>query len=165
MLRAVLFSIGKKAADAPDLVGALAACHERIRSACKAACAVAASTEEAREESEAVRRYFTLALPHHVADEDLSLAPRLAGKDPLLDATLARLAADHRAHEALVARVVEAIDLGDRDALRRVAPALEAAFLEHLAEEEAVVFPAIGARLSPDEQAAVRAEMRARRDP
>jgi iron-sulfur cluster repair protein YtfE (RIC family) len=160
----VLFSIGKKSTDAEDLVGALAACHARIRSACATACAIAESGEDAREESEAVRRYLTEALPLHVTDEDESLAPRLRGKDPTLDATLARLAADHHAHEELVAAVVDALERGDRGALRRAAPVLRDALETHLVDEETNVFPAIRAHVGTEEEAAVRAEMKQRRE-
>ena len=152
------------------MVGALAACHERIRRFAAMAEAVASRPEApANERAEAaagVVRYFTIALPLHAADEDDSVRPRLRG----VDAVLAELAAEHHAHDALIAPVVAACreivaaPATARPDFAAAAAALTAAMATHLAREEAVVFPAIAA-LPPAVQAEIRAEMLARRDP
>lgn len=126
-----------------------------------------------------VERYFTQALPLHVRDEEESILPRLRGRAPELDAALARMHDEHLEHErpvgelvalcrALAALAAQAQGSGGDDsatrrALAEVARSLVAAFERHLAEEERVIVPAIRDRLSRDEQAAIVAELRARR--
>ena len=123
------------------------------------------------EAAAAVVRYFTVALPLHAADEDLSLAPRLVGHDAALDRALATMTADHVAHAAVLDPVVALCRRlqaapGDHatiaPALAPAAAAMTAAFAAHLALEEAVVFPAVAA-LPADVQRQIRAELLARR--
>ncbi len=167
MLRSV-----RLAAIPPDdsVVGALLACHERIRRFAAMAEAVATRPEapagERAEAAAGVVRYFTIALPLHAADEDESIGPRLRG----VDAVRAELAAEHRAHDALIApvvaacRAIVAAPATARPDFAAAAAALTAAMATHLAREEAVVFPAVAA-LPPALQAEIRAEMLARRAP
>src|SRR5690606_27503113 len=81
--RLMYVTIGKKNPKT-DLIDALLECHERIRTFIDVAQRIATSPnappEEIREAATRVRRYFDEALPRHVADEEQSILPRLAGK-------------------------------------------------------------------------------------
>ena len=166
--------IGSPARDR-DIVELLLDCHERIRSflalAARLAAAAALSGVEVREAAERVRRYFAEALPLHAADEDDSIAPRLRGRSPEVDAALARMTAehvDHQAHLAELTRLCEVLarepeqhaDL--RHELAAVADTLHHELGAHLRHEEEVVFPAIRTLSAEDQQALVE-ELRRRR--
>ena len=168
-------SIGRKQ-PAADLVEALLECHDRIRTFLEIAGKLAATPEappaEVREAAQRVRRYFAEALPRHVADEEESILPRLAGKHPELDAALARMHAEHHEHARPLATLLDSMQKLDvaperlselAPELARVAAELDAALGAHLENEEAIVFPAIRAELSPEDQAAIRSELAARR--
>lgn len=157
----------------PDdtVVAALLACHERIHRFTALAARLGTPDGTAAERAEAaagVVRYFTVALPLHAADEDASLAPRLAGRDPAVDAALAQMTAEHVAHAAPLARVVDAArtivaaPATVPPDLAAAAAALATLFAAHLALEERAIFPAIAA-LPADVEATIRAEMLARR--
>lgn len=159
-----------------DAVGLLLECHQRIRTFVALARRIAAARPDERagvaEAAARVARYFGQALPLHALDEEQSILPRLRGRAPDVDAALDAMAREHREHERPVAEVVEACDALARDparhaevapALRRAAAELEAHFVEHLRREEAVVFPAIRRLLSPEDDAAIVRELRARR--
>jgi iron-sulfur cluster repair protein YtfE (RIC family) len=165
-----------KTPAAQDAVDALADCHVRIRDftalAARLASASGAPAAEVRDAAEKVHRYFSVALPLHAEDEERSVAPRLAGKDPRVDRELGEMVREHAEHGDAVGRVLAACAvLRDRpEALPEVAAALAAAaedlrlhFVPHLAREEEVVFPALRAHLSPAELRELQAEMRARR--
>jgi iron-sulfur cluster repair protein YtfE (RIC family) len=165
-----------KTAAAQDAVDALSDCHARIREftalAARLASAERASAAEVRDAAEKVHRYFSVALPLHAEDEERSVAPRLAGKDPRVDREIAEMVREHGEHGDAVGRVLAACAaLRDRpEALPEVAPALGAAaedlrrhFEAHLAREEEVVFPALRAHISAAELQELQAEMRARR--
>ncbi|MBN8616763.1 MAG: hemerythrin domain-containing protein, partial [Deltaproteobacteria bacterium] len=99
----MLVSLGKRALR-PGIVPLLADCHAKIRFFSRLA--VALGQQSAADEADVaarcgeVRRYFREALPLHVADEEESIRPRLAGH---ADA-LAQMHAEHDAHrEALAA--------------------------------------------------------------
>jgi len=168
----VIRSPGLSARPPDDTVlAALLACHERIHrfTALAARLATADGTPTERAEAGAgVVRYFTVALPLHAADEDLSLAPRLRGRDAAVDAALTQMTAEHVAHAGPLARVVDAaraIVAAPATAppdLAAAAAALAALFAAHLALEERAIFPAIAA-LPAEVQATIRAEMLARR--
>ena len=157
----------------PDdtVLAALLAGHERSHrfAALAGRLATADGTPTERAEAGAgVVRYFTVALPLHAADEDLSLAPRLRGRDAAVDAALTQMTAEHVAHAGPLARVVDAaraIVAAPATAppdLAAAAAALAALFAAHLALEERAIFPAIAA-LPAEVQATIRAEMLARR--
>jgi iron-sulfur cluster repair protein YtfE (RIC family) len=166
--------LGRARAVGPEsLVSLLAACHERIRSFAALAARIAepGHTEAMRRDACArVGRYFGEALPLHVRDEEDSVRPRLVGRSPALDMVLARMAEQHDEHEAdvaeLVARCAEVTAHGPATpellAIAAVAARLGAAFEVHLAAEEAELFPHVAA-LPEAEQAAIVAELRARR--
>lgn len=156
------------------LVDLLLACHDRIRRfvalARDAATRPDVPADQVVEACARVERYFREALPLHVADEEQSVEPRLRGRSPEVDHALDAMAQEHRAHEAAVAALLDAAaavrpDPGDaarKTTLAHAAEALREDFLEHLALEEAVLFPAIR-RLPADLQSTVVDELRARR--
>lgn len=160
-----------------DLHARLTDCHDRIRHFTALARKLAGATDvpptEIADAAAAVHRYFTEALPRHVADEEQSLLPRLRGRSPALDAALATVEAEHVEHDpdvaALVGLTATLRDWPERHGslageLAEVAARLDAAFSTHLEAEEAHVFPALRRHLSPDDEAAILSEMAARRD-
>lgn len=172
-------SIGtrREAAGEEDALDLLVACHARIRSFTQLALALARSeglTDEAVAESAAaVGRYFSLALPLHVADEDDSMMPRLlrAPGAVALAAPLAQMAREHVEIEASLAALNPvweqlAAEPHRLDAQRGafvVLPAFERLILGHLELEEREIFPVLRAQLGPVEMLALKAEFRARR--
>lgn len=167
--------IGKKRTH-DDVVDLLLDCHGRIRAFSRLAerIADARGTPEAEiaEAAARVRRYFSVALPLHVADEEESILPRLSGKDAAVDAALRRMEEEHDGHVEPLRRLVEiCAALAERPAdldahrarLGQVAGALVRAFDAHLAAEEETVFPAIRTLLDSEERAAIFREVRARR--
>lgn len=171
----MLITLGAKpeASDAP--LELLEACHGRIRRFLSLARAVAERdlpTAEAVEVAGQVVRYFRVAFPLHLLDEDRSLLPRLLGREAAVDAALERMRSEHPVVDAQLEPLVvhcEAIQrAGEASAERRAAmvellPSLEQAFEAHLMHEEQVLFPAARRLLSPAEQGALREELRARR--
>src|SRR5690606_21064266 len=89
----------------------LLACHERIRRFVAMAFATATREEapasDIAEACARVRRYFTEALPLHVADEELSVLPRLRGTSAEVDAALATMQEQHARHQPLLGRLLE----------------------------------------------------------
>ena len=175
-----MITLGKKGAHAPtadkDIVDLLLECHERIRSMTALARRLSGASglpeAEIAEAADRVRRYFGIALALHARDEDESVVPRLAGKDPGLDRELAEMSREHGEHDEPIGRLLDACDLlaEDPGRLPDVAPALDAAagelerhFESHLGREEKVIFPAIREHLSADERARMLEELRARR--
>jgi iron-sulfur cluster repair protein YtfE (RIC family) len=167
--------LGRKAA-ANDAVGLLLECHDRIRAFVALAKRLAADAGGvARAVADAagqVRRYFTEALPLHALDEELSIVPRLRGRDAQVDAELETMIGEHRAHERPLAGVLAACEEVARaperlDAVRAdlasAAAELERHFDEHLAREERVIFPAMARLLDPSLDQAIVREIRARR--
>jgi iron-sulfur cluster repair protein YtfE (RIC family) len=161
-----------------DAVELLVDCHARIRHFIALAGRLAergpADPTAVSEAAHALARYFTLALPLHARDEEDSIVPRLRGRDAALDAALEVMTREHAEHEASLGRLVAACERLARDPARiaELAPAVgrEAAFLArhfeaHLANEEQVIFPALRRLLDPAADAALIAEMRARREP
>jgi len=169
----MVITIGQRASGG-DAVAELLACHDRIRSFLALARRIGVEPAPATAVADAaarVRRYFVEALPRHQEDEELSLLPRLRGRSLDLDAALAAMHGEHREHAAREARLIaitgELAAAPERlDALRgelvALATTLEAAYREHLAGEERLVFPALAALPDP-ERDAVLAEMRGRR--
>jgi len=161
-----------------DLVDTMLECHGRIREFVEVARRIgsARGVPPAQIASAAadVQRYFRHGLPHHVEDEEKSLLPRLRGRSREVDEALAEMEREHREHEALLARLLARMDelRADPAAHGRLASevtaaadALGAAFDRHLSAEEQRVFPAVRALLPAAEQAAILAELRARRAP
>ncbi|HVY48817.1 MAG TPA: hemerythrin domain-containing protein [Minicystis sp.] len=171
----MLLPIGRARREAEvddDPLAGFLACHARIRRFAEIAVKVAehpeAPARDRAEAAEAVVRYFELALPLHVEDEEQSLAPRLVahgdaagleamrGEHVEIEARLAALLPVFRA----VAEAPERAASPDLAATRALADLLE----RHLQLEEAVVFPA--ARRLPDaDLRALPGELAARRTP
>ena len=159
-----------------DIVDLLLECHHRIRSFISLASRLAAvennSLEEIEDAAKRVTRYFSEALPLHVADEEESILPRLTGKNTELDATLERMHREHVKHkpqiEVLVATCRAVQNAPQhlpqlRKTLQPAASWLEAEFGRHLQQEEAVILPAIRALLTREEQTEILNELRTRR--
>lgn len=153
-------------------------CHERIRRFSALAVKLAtvdAPPEEISEVASRVHRYFTVALPLHVQDEELSIRPRLLALRPapeLADA-LAEMSREHIEIEDLLGECVQAwetlmADPSQRPALgpelARASRHLEELFGFHLAAEEENIFPAVRELLSPEVQEELAAELRRRRE-
>lgn len=152
-------------------------CHERIRTFSSLAVRLALLPDvppaERAEAATRVERYFTLALPKHVEDEDLTLAPRLRelGLSPEAQRALEEMMRQHQEIEARLAT------LGPLWRLLSVSPErhgelaprlggsepLAKLLEEHLRLEESALFPEARARLAPETLEAMAAEMRARR--
>jgi len=171
---------GDTAASDDDLVGLLLACHARIRSFTELARRLAAGADAPPEQvagaAAGCARYFAVALPLHAADEDRSLRPRLErAAGGALAAPLGLMSDEHGPIERLIDeelcpawRLVAAEPGRVRELARALgtgAQRLAELFDRHLPPEEEVIFPAVRRWLSPAEQAAVIAEMRARRRP
>jgi iron-sulfur cluster repair protein YtfE (RIC family) len=157
------------------LVGLLLECHERIRAFAALAMAIGerldAPTPHITDACARCERYFGEALPLHVADEEESLLPRLRNRRPELETVLATMSAQHTEHEPVLRELLEALakvrenpdDRAQRGLVRTLAARLRSDFDRHLTSEETLVFPAIEELLTPDEQAQIIAELRARR--
>jgi hemerythrin-like domain-containing protein len=170
----VLVSLGKRR-ESPELVDLLLECHGRIRQFLALACDIGARREladtDVSEASSRVQRYFVEALPLHVQDEEVSVLPRLLGRNAELDRTLSDMQREHAEHEPLLSELLASAarlrdapdDLRMRLALGEAAETLVRAFEPHLAREEAVIFPAVNQLLTPGERETIRAELRARR--
>jgi iron-sulfur cluster repair protein YtfE (RIC family) len=159
-----------------DAVDALLECHGRIRHFSGLALRLAASdrslAEDNRAAAAAIKRYFAEALPLHARDEDESIAPRLAAREPALVAVLEGLTADHRRHDRTTEQLIGvagAIELEPHCLAARaaelsdVAGGLHEDLLRHLDLEEELVFPAMRRVLAAHELETIREEMRARR--
>jgi hemerythrin-like domain-containing protein len=169
----MVVQLGKKP-KAEGVVGRLLECHERIRRftdmAVRLGAAENAGEDDIRSAAGEVRRYFVEALPLHVEDEERSIVPRLEGREPELDAALARMHAEHESHEPLVSSLLSICD----ELVRTPASELRGRLIPlaadlrrelglHLEEEEAIILPAIDRLISKEEQAQIVAEMAARR--
>jgi hemerythrin-like domain-containing protein len=158
----------------PDVVDSLLACHQRIRRFLTVAGRVGAGGDPAPQVIEAcgqIARYFREAMPLHVADEEDSIRPRLAGRAREIDRALSDMHEQHSAHEAALVELTSAADsvaADPEDAAARArmaaaARALDALLAPHLDLEEAVILPAIRRLLSARELADIALEIRARR--
>jgi iron-sulfur cluster repair protein YtfE (RIC family) len=165
-----MIGLGPKPAVDETPAGLVLDCHTRIRTFSGLAVTLATAAAPDAELADAaarVHRYFTQALPLHVADEEQSLAPRLRRYAPETMAALADMEREHREHERLLGGLVTAWaaigdDPGRRTASAEAASRLRAELERHLAAEEGLVVPAL-ARLPADEARAILEEMRARR--
>jgi hemerythrin-like domain-containing protein len=158
-----------------DLVDLLLECHERIRRFTGLAREVGirfeAPSSEVVEACASVERYFSEALPLHVADEEHSILPRLQGKSADVDLALKAMAEQHARHEPLLRALLDASalvratphDRALRSALADAASSLDQEFAEHLGLEESQIFPAIRRLLEAEVQAQILSELRARR--
>jgi len=157
-----------------DVVEALQAAHRRAHTAVSLAQSLvhASATESAAEMAHAVAQVLGEDLPRHMAHEEEVLAPRLAGRHPVVDRALTRQQQEHFQLSAALSQVTMLCERIARDvtrlpalrfpleaALQTLAPRLEA----HHAHEESIVFPAIRRLLPENAQTLVRREYRLRR--
>ena len=146
--------------EAKDPFVQLERCHRRLEEACDAL-GPATETED-RATLEDVAAFLARQIRRHEDDEDESLFPRLAGNAELKPA-LERLTREHQDHAELQSRFRQALEAGSWVDLRAVSDELVRAYRDHIALEEGTVFPAARAALGPDDLAAMRVEMDARR--
>lgn len=172
----MLIAIGRRA-KSEGLVDLLLECHGRIRNFVQLAKHVGqrrdVTASEVVDACRACERYFIEALPLHVADEELSVLPRLRGLSPDVDDALATMHTQHREHEPLLCALLERLravrEAPDEAELRArlafVANALEEELGRHLKLEEEHLFPIIRRDMPEETQARVIDELRARRQP
>lgn len=161
----------------------LHACHERVERTLRLLDKLVhhldghGADEAARSAARDVLRYFDQAAPHHHQDEERHVFPALLrGDDAALQEAVRRLQADHRAMEALWARlrpVLQAVaegrcqrwpdDAGSAGGGRGDVAAFLAVYEAHMALEEGHVFPAAQAGLAAASLEAMSREMSARR--
>lgn len=171
----MLVQIGKQAGS-DDVVDLLIECHGRIRKFLAFARALAEKPEAAPGEVRAVagqvRRYFAVALPLHIADEEHDILPRLTGASAAVDRALATMHGEHDAHAAEIARLVAVCAQLERDPaqlpirageLAAAAAQVTADMQHHLELEERVLFPAIR-HLAATQREEIRNAMRTRRE-
>jgi len=157
----------------------LLACHQRIRHfsgvAVQLAHAQGATAPEIAQASDGLYRYFSVALPLHEADENLSVHPRLRRAVP--EGELAGPAADamvdqHLAIDELVERLLPlwVLTRSNPEKLPEVAgemcaiaARLREIFDAHLKLEEETIFPALRKFLSQNELDEIVQEMQERR--
>lgn len=171
----MLHSIGRKV-RAADAIDAMLDCHAKIRHHASLIAKVSSGAEFSDDEVVSalgfVLRYFEDSLPAHAMDEDLSLTPRLRGRDRALDSALSQMREEHLAHGPLLFRALSACREIMQDPTRRmvVAPllaplsaSLSEHFDQHLALEERDIFPRARLLLSESELLEIAAEMQSRR--
>src|SRR6185437_5656461 len=127
---AMLVQLGQRAAR-EDAVDLLVECHGRIRRFLGFARQLAvaqAPDDEVKAVAGQIRRYFAVAFPLHLADEEELVVPALATAGEPAAAALAEMRADHAAHDPAVVRLVEICGELERapGALARLAPQLGA---------------------------------------
>jgi hypothetical protein len=168
-----------KASESQDVSELLLACHQKIRHFSGVAVRLAhghgATEPEIAQAADSLHRYFSVALPLHEADENLSLHPRLGRAVP--EGELAGPAADamldqHLAIDELVERLIPLWVLLKSTPGRlpelsaemcALAKRLSEIFDAHLKLEEETIFPATAKYLDNSEQAAIVREMQERR--
>lgn len=151
----MLLQIGQRTAP-QDLVDQLVECHTRIRRflgfARRLSTVPEADPGEAARVAGQIRRYFAVAFPLHVADENDLLLPRLHHLDAELDRALATMQHDHATHHERIERLVATCNAIERDPRQLAALAAELGALArdltdviepHLELEERVIFPAL----------------------
>src|SRR5690242_2890274 len=159
-------------------VEALLGCHNRIRYftevSQKLAAAVGQPPADIASVAEKIHRYFTVALPLHEADENVSLDPRLrrAVREERIAQASAEMVRQHKDINEVLQQLIPMWATLQRhpEALADLAPALRdksarlsELFTGHLALEEGTVFPAMREFLSQEDLDGIRAEMKERR--
>ena len=152
--------------QAIDPLMQLERCHRRLEEACDAL-GPATETEDRKATIEDVAAFLERQIRRHEDDEESSLFPRLASKPELAD-DLAKLTKEHAHHDELRRRFRDASATLDGPKpnwpeLCQVADELVRSYRDHIALEETRLFPAARAALSPEDLAAMRTEMDARR--
>ncbi len=177
MLNQIRTATPKSAGE--NAIELLTSCHQKIRHfsgvAVRLAHAQGVAADEIVQAADGLFRYFTVALPLHEADENLSVHPRLRRAAP--EGELAGPAADamvdqHQAIDELVERLLPlwVLTRSNPEKLPEVAGEmcaiagrLKEIFDSHLKLEEETVFPALQKYLSEAELGEIVSEMQARR--
>ena len=120
-----------------------------------------------------MHRYYSVSLPLHEADEDLTLRPRLAVvANEHVQHALVAMGDQHQAIDELLERLLPLLVMvrNNPDSLHpagaemcSITKALDEIFRAHLQMEEEVIFPAIRELLPQTAQAEMLREMQARR--
>jgi hemerythrin-like domain-containing protein len=157
-----------------DPLGLLAACHRRIERQLASLDRLRRHLPEhhadadARSAARAILRYFDAAAPHHHADEESSLFPRLAAAAPEIATITGSLQREHRRLDAQWRKLrplLAAIATGNGAFLPpKGVAAFAAAYTAHLRREEADVLPAAAELLDAAALQAIGQEMAQRRD-
>lgn len=170
---------GPKLPAERNAIDLLVECHGRIRQftgiADRLAKAQGVAEQEIRDAALGLVRYFTIALPLHSEDEERSLRPKLLEADLPVEVrkSLEEMVEEHiPIHETIDELVVSWRTLieapGELEPLRPLllegADELSSLFVDHLAKEEAIIFPAARSYLRPEVIAALFEEMRGRRE-
>jgi hemerythrin-like domain-containing protein len=161
--------------------GLLSDCHRRVETFMSALVAIAATCDQALDDShrhslQAALKYFREAAPKHTADEEQSLFPRLRNlHNSELDDALAKLDIlenDHRWAEPLH-RLVDELGLNylaggtltkvEAEQFRDAVSRLQQMYGAHIALEEQLVFPLAAKLLTEEEKQLIAREMSARR--
>ncbi|MFO0563180.1 MAG: hemerythrin domain-containing protein [Polyangiales bacterium] len=171
----MLVNIGAKRSN-EDLRELLLDCHKKIRAFSALAVTLSeredVAPQEVTDACERCARYFTEALPLHVADEDESIVPRMKDRaDGAVREALLTMSDEHTRHRPMLTALLAALaamrERGSttetRAALSAIAPAVQREFEAHLQREETVIFAALPTVLSADAQREIIAELRARR--
>jgi hemerythrin-like domain-containing protein len=168
----MLTTLGKRSQEQPTMRDMLVDCHARIRRFCALAKRLAEGgrPEHIRDAAAQLRRYFGLALPLHIRDEDESIRPRLERLgDHTVMAALDAMTHEHDAADIAVAELLEQWDAITREpsdarcfATHKPTVWLDRHLLAHLHDEETRIFAALD-RLPHAQWDAITAEMKARR--
>ncbi len=168
----MLQSIGKgpRSSGAKGVVARLLDCHDRIRRFTDHAIQLGSDTpappQQVREAAAQVLSYFQKSLPHHSADEDESIAPRLPDVQAARNMTAQHVDIHATLDELIPLWEALAAEPDTRDTLRvklaAGAAELRRLFETHLDLEESIIFPAIE-RLPQSVQNEIIEEMVARR--
>lgn len=161
-----------------DVVDLLTGCHDRIRyftgAAVRLAHAQGATAEDISQTAARIHRYYSVSLPMHEADEEVTLRPRLGAiADERMSHALIAMHDQHQAIDELLERLLPLLVLVESkpENLHPVAAemcsitrALDEMFRAHLQLEEEVIFPAIRVALPESAREEMLCEMRARRE-
>ncbi len=149
----------------PRPLAQLKRCHRRLEQAVDAL--RAAARDHDLETASEVSAFFGRQIRRHENDEEESLFPRLLASSHLeLRASIDRLSAEHRKHEALHERLERAVSgrAGDPwSELAALAEELSSAYGAHIEQEEKALFPAALTVLTDGDLDAIATEMDARR--
>jgi hemerythrin-like domain-containing protein len=173
--------IGTKTHNFSDPTGLLSDCHRRIEMFLTALEAVATvidrpASEETRRALESALRYFSEAAPKHIADEEVSLFPRLRqiqnAEIQSSFSQLEKLEEEHRwaatlhseveslGRQYLLTNCLSGIEV---EKFRNAVTCLAFMYKRHIQFEDSVVFPLATRLLHHAEKMAIAEEMTRRR--
>lgn len=160
------------APDFSDPLGLLAACHGRMLEHCALLermlewLPMHGVDAEIRAATGKVLRYFDVAAPHHHADEEEDLFPRIAGDATLAD-TIADLQQEHLVLEAawadLAPHLTSLHEGGVPDGLAPTVRRFLTAYRQHIEIENRVILPRAAELLDAADRAALGRAMAHRR--